>query len=71
MIPSDMTQMKIAEWRDKARRGELTQDECRDAISWLREARGNSAPPSAPRAPKAASKPAIISGDDLLKDFGI
>lgn len=56
---------KVAIWRDKARRNELTQDEMREAITFLRQERMAMPPPST-----RSAKPQV-NGDDLLKELGI
>ncbi len=64
-------QLKIQQWRDKARQGTLTIDEMREAIAALRKDR--SSIPQATAGSKvskartaAAKKP---SGDDLLSEL--
>lgn len=69
MAQSTEMQIKLANWRDKARKGELTQDELREAISALREDRSRSV--SAGVATKAKAKKAPISSDDLLAELDL
>lgn len=64
-------QLKIQEWRAKAREGTLTQEEMREAIAALRRDRGAVAQASAgskvTKARTAAAKKP--SGDDLLSEL--
>lgn len=59
--PEMMT--KIADWREKARSGQLTRDEMREAIVFLRAER-QAVPPAAARSTKAQA--ASVNTDDLL-----
>lgn len=63
---------KVQAWREKARRGELTQDEMREAIQLLRRIR-EAVPETTARSPSGtgkAKKPKP-DGDALLSDLGI
>ena len=64
-------QLKIAEWRQKAREGTLTQDEMKEAIAALRKDRGSVAQATAgsktTRTRKAAA--AKPNSDDLLSEL--
>lgn len=63
---------KVQAWREKARRGELTQDEMREAIQLLRAIR-EAVPETTARGSSAggkAKKPKP-DGDALLSDLGI
>lgn len=64
-------QMKIQEWRAKAREGALTQDEMREAIAALRKDRGSVAQATAGSKTTAARKAAAKKpdGDDLLSEL--
>ena len=53
---------KVADWRQKAREGTLTQDEMREAITFLRAER------VAMPAAKAKAKP-VINTQDLLSEL--
>lgn len=59
--------IKVNEWRDKARRGELTEDEAKEAIVYLRGARSAGVTAATTRKSSAAS----VNVDDMLKDLGI
>jgi hypothetical protein len=70
-------QMKLAEWREKARNNQLTVDEMREAILFLREGRVHAAAAKAAKT-KASSSPrtlkekaAAVDSDALLGDLGI
>jgi hypothetical protein len=67
MAVSLEAQIRIAELRQKAASGDLTLDECKEAISFLRQER--LAMPQSTSKPRTAK--AVISADDLLKDLGI
>jgi len=58
---------RIAELREKAKSGDLTLDECKEAIAFLRKER--LAMPQTSSKPRTA-KPQV-NADDLLKDLGI
>lgn len=64
-------QLKIAQWRDKARQGTLTQDEMREAIAALRKDRSSipqaTAGSKVTKARTAASKKP--DSDDLLSQL--
>ena len=64
---------KVPNWREKALRGELTQDEMREAVMLLRQIRGALPEVGAAKAPaKGKAKPkAKPNGDDLLNELGI
>jgi hypothetical protein len=64
-FPSLPTQQRIAELREKARANSLTQDECREAIRFLRAERL-----AMPQKPASKAKPAP-NADDLLSELGI
>lgn len=59
--PEMMT--KIADWREKARQGQLTREEMREAIVFLRAER-QAVPPAASRSTK--SQVASVNTEDLL-----
>ena len=61
-VPSLELQTRIAELREKARHGTLTQDECREGIRFLRQER--LAMPA-----KTTKSKTIINGDDLLSEL--
>lgn len=65
MLPSIATQSRIAELRQKARDGTLTDDELKEGIRFLRQER------LAMPAAKASVKKAVINADNLLSDLGI
>lgn len=58
---------RISELRSKAASGDLTIDECKEAIAFLRKER--LAMPQSTSKPRTA-KP-TVNADDLLKDLGI
>jgi len=64
-------QMKVAEWRAKARAGTLTQEETREAIQVLRAGRSLIAAATGGTKTKAAakSKAAKPDADDLLSQL--
>jgi len=64
-------QMKIQEWRAKAREGTLTQDEMREAIAALRKDRGSVTQATAGSRTTATRKAAAKKpdGDDLLSQL--
>lgn len=66
MIPSENVQMKVAEWREKARAGTLTKEEMRDAIVFLRAERTAGVATAAKA--KASAKPAV-SVDTLFGEL--
>lgn len=63
-------QQRIAVLREKARSGDLTLDEMKEAISFLRQER-MAMPASAPKTKSVKAQAASIDADDLLKDLGI
>jgi len=65
MIPNNDIITKVAEWRQKAREGTLSQDETREAIVFLRAER--LAMPQG----KAKTKAPAPNADDLLSQLGI
>ena len=63
-------QLKVAEWRRKAREGTLSLEETREAITALRAGRSLIAAATGGSKTKAASKAkAKPSGDDLLSEL--
>ena len=67
-------QMKLAEWREKARNNQLTVDEMREAILFMRAGRVHAAQAKAKRAasPRTVKeKAAAVDSDALLGDLGI
>ena len=62
-------QMKVADWRAKARAGTLTQEECRQAILILRDGRSKIAVATGGAKTNRTAKAAKPSGDDLLAQF--
>jgi hypothetical protein len=58
---------RVADLRAKALSGDLTLDECKEAIAFLRKER--LAMPQSSSKPRTA-KP-VVNADDLLKDLGI
>ena len=72
-------QMKLAEWREKARNNQLTVDEMREAILFMRAGRVHAAQAKAKRASTAGTgsprtvkeKAAAVDSDALLGDLGI
>ena len=61
-------QLKVAEWRAKARAGTLTLEETRDAIKVLRSGRAAVAQAASGTKARKAKEPAK-SGDDLLSEL--
>ena len=61
-------QMKVEEWRRKAREGTLTLEETRDAIKVLRAGRSLIAAATGGSKTNRAAKAAKPSGDDLLSE---
>lgn len=66
---SQETIVKIAEWRQKARAGTLTPDECKLAILALREDRLTAA--AAAGKSRSSSKKEPVDSDALLKELEI
>ena len=75
-------QMKLEEWRGKAREGTLTVDEMREAVLFMRAGRVHAAATKAKRASTAAAgtsssprtlkaKAAAVDSDALLGSLGI
>lgn len=67
---------KVEIWREKARKGELTQDEMREAIQLLRAIRENLPEPKASSegsgsGPKGRKKKPSIDAEAILSDLGI
>lgn len=62
-------QMKVEEWRRKAREGTLTLEETRDAIKVLRAGRSLIAAATGGSKTNRAAKAAKPSGDDLLSEL--
>lgn len=62
-------QMKVAEWRRKAREGTLTKEEMKDAIQVLRRGRSLIAAASGGSKINRAAKAAKPNGDDLLSEL--
>lgn len=58
---------RMAELREKAKSGDLTLDECKEAIAFLRQER--LAMPQSTSKPRTAK--VAPNADDLLKDLGI
>lgn len=67
MPPSLEMQQKVAEWRAKAREGTLTDDECREAIAFLRQERLMMPATKA----SGKSKEPAPNVNDLLSELGI
>jgi len=65
MIPNDSIVQRVAELRQKAREGTLTQEETREAISFLRAER--LAMPQG----KTRTKAPAPNADDLLSELGL
>lgn len=63
-----VTNEKIQEWRRKAKLGELTREELREAITVLREDRLACGAASA-KSKAAKGKKAPVDSDDLLKEL--
>jgi ribosomal protein L12E/L44/L45/RPP1/RPP2 len=61
-------QSKVGEWRQKALAGTLTQDEMRDAITFLRSSRVAAAKTSAASKERKAAK-APVDADALLNEL--
>lgn len=66
LIPSQATQLRIAELRQKARDGTLTLEETKEGISFLRAER-LAMPPSK----STGTRKAAVDVDALLGDLGI
>lgn len=70
-------QMKLEEWRQKARDNQLTIEEMREAILFMRQGRVHAAQAKAKRASTSSSprtikeKAAAVDSDSLLGDLGI
>ena len=67
-------QLKLEEWRGKARNNQLTVDEMREAVLFMRAGRVHAAVTKAKRAasPKTVKeKAAAVDSDALLGDLGI
>lgn len=62
-------QMRVEEWRRKAREGTLTLEETRDAIKHLRAGRSLIAAATGGSKTKAKAKAVKPSGDDLLSEL--
>lgn len=62
-------QMKVEEWRRKAREGTLTIEETREAIKVLRAGRSLIAAATGGSKTNRAAKAAKPSGDDLLSEL--
>lgn len=69
MAQSTEMQIKLAAWREKARRGELTQEEQREAILALREDRSRSVTAGVTTKTRAAKK--VVNSDDLLAELDL
>ncbi len=63
-LSPEMTQ-QIQEWRQKAREGTLTTDECKQALLALRADRTNAQVTSS----KSKAKKAPVNADDLLSEL--
>lgn len=64
ILSADLT-MKVAEWRQKSKNGELTVEECREALSVLRSNRAAAQVTST----KSRAKKAPVNADDLLSQL--
>jgi len=71
-------QLKLEEWRGKARAGQLTVEEMREAVLFMRAGRVHAAATKAKKAATGASSPrtikekaAAVDSDALLGDLGI
>lgn len=69
MNPELDLQMKVAEWRAKARAGTLTLEETREAVKTLRQGRSLIAAASGGSKTNKTAKAAKPSGDDLLSEL--
>ena len=69
MAVSHAFQLKVAEWRQKAHEGTLTQDEMREAITFLRGERLAIA--STATASKSKTTKPVINVDDLFSELGL
>lgn len=80
--PSDYSpvefQLKLVEWREKARNNQLTVEEMREAIMFLRQGRVHAAATKAAKAERKAASPrtlkekaAAVDSDALLGELGI
>lgn len=67
--PALNLQMKVAEWRTKARAGTLTLEETKEAIKVLRQGRSLIAQATGGSKTNAKAKSAKPSGDDLLSEL--
>lgn len=67
MPPSPEASLRVAKLREKSRTGELTIEECREAINFLRGERLA----MAPAASKPRTKAPAPDANDLLKELGI
>lgn len=69
MAQSPEMQIKLAEWREKSRRGELTQAEMREAIAALREDRSRAVTAGVVTKTRTAKK--VVNSDDLLAELDL
>lgn len=67
--PTLNLQMKVAEWRAKARAGTLSLEETKEAIKVLRQGRSLIAQATGGSKTNANAKAAKPSGDDLLSEL--
>ncbi len=61
-------QSKITLWRQKATTGELSLEECKEAVALLREGR-LSAAKAAASTKRTAAKKVVVDADDLLGEM--
>lgn len=69
MVADTQTQLKVLEWRQKAREGTLSMDEMREAIKFLRAGRAMTAPATGGSKTRKAAASAKPNGDDLLSEL--
>lgn len=67
--PALNLQLRVAEWRAKARAGTLTLEETKEAIKVLRQGRSLIAQATGGSKTNKAAKAAKPSGDDLLSEL--
>jgi len=71
-IPSTELQMKVARWRAEAAAGILSEDDCKEAIIFLRgeRAAGVASAAAKPRSKSTTTTPTVDVGN-LLSELGI
>ena len=62
-----VTEERIRELRLKNQTGNLTMEECREALAYIKQTRDKASAATAAKKAKAAAKKAPVDGDALLK----